>query len=211
MTRIKICGLTTLDDARAAAEFGADALGFIAVPGTPRFVSPDVYGAISAQLPPFVRRVVVARRPEDAAEYLAEYVQYYADTDEDIPLRRGGAWRIRAFRVAGPEAVADVQRYLDAQDDPVGAVLLDAFHPDTLGGAGRTFDWAIARQVRDGTQTPVILSGGLTAKNVGAALSAVRPFAVDVSSGVEQSPGVKDWNRVRSFVRAVRTWDLDNL
>jgi len=204
MTRIKICGISNSLDAVAAAEAGADALGFIAVPGTPRFVPPEVYHEISAALPLFVKRVVVAHRPEDAEEYLAEYVEHYADTTDKSRFRRGAAWRIRAFRMRDESSLAEIAAYPDA----VGAVLLDAYHKDKLGGSGEMFDWSLAVRAKALTARPVMLAGGLTPDNVTAALDAVRPYAVDVSSGVESAPGVKDHAKVRAFIRAVRAWDL---
>ncbi len=204
MTRIKICGISNGLDALAAAEAGADALGFIAVPGSPRFLPPEVYHEISAALPLFVKRVVVAHRPEDAEEYLAEYVQHYEDTTDKSRFRRGSAWRIRAFRVRDESTLRGIQAY----PDPVGAIQLDAYHQGMLGGSGETFDWSLAVRAKALTDRPVILAGGLTPDNVQDALEAVRPYAVDVSSGVESAPGVKDHAKVRAFVRAVREWDL---
>ncbi len=188
----------------AAADAGADALGFIAVPGSPRFVPSEVYHEISAALPLFVKRVVVAHRPEDAEEYLAEYVQHYEDTTDKSRFRRGAAWRIKAFRMRGEPSLAEIAAY----PDPVGAVLLDTYHKDTLGGSGETFDWSLAVRAKSLTDRPVILAGGLTPENVQSALDAVRPYAVDVASGVEDTPGVKDHAKIKAFVRAVRAWDL---
>ncbi len=204
MTRIKICGLSNGEDALAAADYGADALGFIGVPGSPRYVPEPVYHEISSALPIFVKRVVVVHRPEDADDYLAEYVQHYADTTDKSRLRRGAQWRIRAFRIRDAASLEELAAY----PDPVGAVLLDAYHKDKLGGSGETFDWALAREAKRLTDRPILLAGGLTPDNVQDALQAVRPYAVDVSSGVESSPGVKDHAKVRAFIRAVREWDL---
>ena len=188
----------------AAADAGADALGFIAVPGSPRFLPPEVYHEISAALPLFVKRVVIAHRPEDAEEYLAEYVQHYEDTSDKSRFRRGAAWRIRAFRMRDEASLAEIESYAD----PVGAVLLDAYHKTLLGGSGETFDWSLAVRAKALTGRPIILAGGLTPENVKAALDAVRPYAVDVSSGVEAVPGVKDHAKLNAFVRAVREWDF---
>lgn len=204
MTRIKICGISNGLDARAAADAGADALGFIAVPGSPRYLPPEVYHEISAALPLFVKRVVVAHRPEDAEEYLAEYVQHYEDAADPSRFRRGAAWRIRAFRMRDESSLAEIAAY----PDPVGAILLDTYHQQMLGGSGKTFDWSLAVRAKALTDRPLILSGGLTPGNVQAALEAVRPYAVDVASGVEASPGVKDHAKIKAFVRAVREWDL---
>lgn len=204
MTRIKICGIASGLDALAAANAGADALGFIAVPGSPRYLPPEVYQEISAALPLFVKRVVVAHRPEDAEEYLAEYVQHYEDATDEGRIRRGAQWRIRAFRMRDESSLAEIAAY----PDPVGAVMLDTYHKDTLGGSGETFDWSLAVRAKTLIDKPIILAGGLTPENVQDALEAVRPYAVDVSSGVEASPGVKDHAKIKAFVRAVREWDL---
>jgi phosphoribosylanthranilate isomerase len=146
MTRIKICGITNRQDAQMSADAGADALGFIGVPGTARYVIPEVYGEISEIVPLFVKRVVVVHRPEDADEYLAEYVQHYADTTDKSRFRRGAQWRIRAFRMRDAQTLQELADYPDA----VGAVLLDAYHKASgwlwrdvrlgLGGAGQTAD-----------------------------------------------------------------------
>jgi phosphoribosylanthranilate isomerase len=204
MTRIKICGITNRQDAQMSADAGADALGFIGVPGTARYVIPEVYGEISEIVPLFVKRVVVVHRPEDADEYLAEYVQHYADTTDKSRFRRGAQWRIRAFRMRDAQTLQELADYPDA----VGAVLLDAYHKEHLGGSGETFDWDLAAQAKRLTERPILLAGGLTPENVQDALEAVRPYGVDVSSGVEDRPGVKDHAKVQAFIRAVREWDL---
>ena len=206
MTRVKICGITNREDAIAAANYGADALGFIAVPGGPRFLTSEAYYDISDALPLFVKRVVVAHRPEDAEDYPADYVQHYADALDKTRFRRGAQGRIRAFRVRGEDTLGEIAAYPDA----VSAVLLDAYHKDALGGSGETFNWELAREAGRLTDRPIILAGGLTPDNVQDALHAVRPSAVDVSSGVEASPGLKDHAKVRAFLRAVRAWDLQN-
>ena len=187
-----------------AAEAGADALGFIAVPGSPRFLPPEVYHEISAALPIFVKRVVVAHRPEEAEEYLAEYVQHYEDTTDKSRIRRGAAWRIRAFRMRDESSLLEIQNF----SEPVGAILLDTYHKGMLGGSGETFDWSLAARAKAMTDRPILLAGGLTPENVQDALEAVRPYGVDVSSGVESAPGVKDHAKIKAFVRAVREWDL---
>ena len=204
MTRIKICGLTNQSDALAAADAGADALGFIAVPGSVRCLPPETYQEISAALPLFVKRVVVSHRPEDAEDYLGEYVQYYEDTADKSRFRRGSQWRIKAFRMQGESSLAEIEAF----SEPVGAILLDAYHKDKLGGAGETFDWSLAVRAKALTERPVILSGGLTPENVQDALETVRPYGVDVASGVESAPGIKDHAKIKAFVRAVREWDL---
>ena len=205
MTRIKICGLMNRPDALAAAEVGADALGFIAVPGSPRYVDPQTYYEITTYLPLplFVQCVAVVQRPGDEEDYVPDYVQHYEDTHEASRASGLAGSRIRAFRMRGESTLSEIAAYAD----PVGAILLDTYHETKLGGSGETFDWSLAARARALTDLPVILAGGLTPENVKEALEAVRPYAVDVSSGVEAAPGVKDHAKIRAFVRAVREWD----
>lgn len=204
MTRIKICGITNRPDALAAAEAGADALGFIAVPGSPRFVDAQDFFEITENLPIFIQCVGVFQRPGDEEDYVPDYVQHYEDTAE-ASRASGMAWsRIRAFRMRDESTLKEIETY----SETVGAILLDTYHKAMLGGSGETFDWSLAVRAKALTNRPIILAGGLTPENVQDALEAVRPYAVDVSSGVESSPGVKDHGKVRAFVRAVREWDL---
>jgi len=205
MTFIKICGITNAVDALEAAAAGADVLGFIGVPGGPRYLTPSAFAEISASLPIFVKRVVVVQTPEDAADYLSEFVQHYENDLEEIGVRRGAAWRIKAFRMRDESTLAEIAAY----PDPVGAIQLDTYHRSMLGGSGETFDWTLAARAKKLTDKPLILAGGLTPENVKAALQAVRPYAVDVSSGVEESPGLKDHAKIKAFVRAVREFDLE--
>jgi len=204
VTRIKICGITNRPDAMAAAEAGADALGFIGVPGSPRYVDSQQQFEISEDLPLFVRRVVVVQRPEDAEEYGMDYVQYYEDTPHWHCAVASREHRIRAFRMQGESTLREIKAY----SEPVGAIQLDAYHQGMLGGSGETFDRSLAARAKALTDRPVILAGGLTPENVQDALEAVRPYGVDVSSGVEAAPGVKDHAKIKAFVRAVREWDL---
>ncbi len=206
MTRIKICGITRREDALAAADAGADALGFIAVPGSPRYLDTQQFFDLACwePLPIFLQTVVVVQKPGDEEEYCPDYVQHYEDTPEASRATGFAHTRIRAFRMRDESSLAEIAAY----SDPVGAILLDTYHKDTLGGSGETFDWSLAVRAKALTDRPLILSGGLTPGNVQAALEAVRPYAVDVASGVEASPGVKDHAKVKAFVRAVREWDL---
>jgi phosphoribosylanthranilate isomerase len=155
-------------------------------------------------LPIFIQTVVVAQKSGDEEAYCPDYTQHYEDTPEASRASGNAHMRIRAFRMRDESSLAEIAAY----PDPVGAVLLDTYHKDTLGGSGETFDWSLAARAKALTDRPLILSGGLTPENVQAALEAVRPYAVDVASGVESSPGVKDHAKIRAFVRAVREWDL---
>ena len=201
MTRVKICGITNQEDAQFAVEAGADALGFILVPGTPRYVGnrPDVL-AIARSIP-FVAAVAVVSDPASVnAEALEAFsaVQFY---EGSMPERRMS--RIRALRVRD-ESVLDEIAALEGECE---GFVLDAYHPAKLGGSGETFDWDLAREAVSRSSRPIILAGGLTPENVAGAVAAVRPFAVDVSSGVETEPGRKDPAKVLAFVHAVRVID----
>ena len=206
MTRIKICGITNREDALAAAAAGADALGFIAIPGSPRYVDTQQQFEIASYepLPIFVQCVVVVQKPGDEDEYCPDYVQHYEDTPGASRATGNAYKRIRVFRMRDESSLAEIEAY----PDPVGAILLDTYHKTHLGGSGETFDWSLAVRARALTDRPIILAGGLTPENVKEALEAVRPYAVDVASGVESSPGIKDHAKIKAFVRAVREWDL---
>ncbi len=205
MTRVKVCGITSHEDAVAAVEAGADALGFIFVPGTPRCLRPEVAERIVALLPPFVTPVgVFMNQPlgevlRIAARCGLQAVQLHGDEPEEysrrIPLRV-----IKAVRVRDAESLRILPTY------PAHAFLLDAFVEGQAGGTGTTISWELAVQAKG--HAPIILSGGLRPDTVGPAVRRVRPYGVDVSSGVEVSPGRKDHQKVREFIAAVRQADL---
>ena len=218
MTRIKICGITNEADARAAVAAGADALGFIRVPGARRFVPDATLVRLAYERPLFVSRVLVVRRPIDVGDYdaAADHVQFYQDGDTgqgacEVPVSTIfppvlAGRLVRAFRVRDENSLRDIETY--PHRERVAAYLLDAFHESALGGTGATFDWNLAIEAkRIAGDKPVILAGGLTPENVGEAVARVRPYAVDVSSGVEAAPGRKDHDKLRAFVRAVRGAD----
>lgn len=200
--RVKICGITRLEEAHAAVEAGADALGFMFHPPSPRWIEPAAAAAICRALPPWVHRVGVF---VDASERLIREVVQQCGLSalqlhgqESPTFCRQFAWPvIKAFRVRGPESLAALTAYDTA------AWLLDSYVPGQLGGTGTRFNWDLAAQaVRLGR--PVILAGGLTPENVAAAVRQVRPYGVDVSSGVERAPRDKDPERMRAFVAAAR-------
>jgi phosphoribosylanthranilate isomerase len=194
--RVKICGITRLEDALLAASLGADALGFNLWPGSKRHVDADTARAIVDRLPPFVTPVgVFVNQPPTtvlalAAQAGVQVVQLHGDESWDdvngypIPA-------VKAVRLAGRESLRDLHRYR------VRALLLDAPSPG-YGGSGAACDWALAREVAE--RTTVLLAGGLTPDNVAEAIRAVRPWGVDVASGVESAPGVKDPDRLRRFI-----------
>lgn len=209
-TRIKVCGITRVEDARLAIEAGADALGFVFA-ASPRRVDRAMAREIVRALPPFVATVgvFVDEEPREVVETAAAVgltaVQLHGDESPAVlrELRsRMPLKMIKAFRV---RAAGDLAR-LDDYRAHCDALLLDAYVPGAAGGTGRTFDWELARLARAAGH-PLVLAGGLTPENVSAAVRRVRPFAVDVSSGVEAAPGRKDALRVRAFVAAAREAD----
>ena len=205
MTRVKICGITSADDAGAAVEAGADALGFVFVPGTPRIVRLDDAERIIQGLPPFVTTVgvFVDQLLEDvlriAARCKLQAIQLHGNEPEAYS-RRIPIPVIKAIRVRDGQDLRSIGRY------PAQAFLLDAFVEGRAGGTGTPICWDVAREAK-GT-VPIILSGGLRPDTVGQAVRMVRPYAVDVSSGVERSPGRKDHKKVREFIAAVRAADF---
>ncbi len=199
--RVKVCGITNANDALAAAEAGADALGFVFAE-SPRRVSVEVARAVIAELPPYVTPVgvFVDESPETVLRVVAEAglgaVQLHGEEPPEVVAELVPIACIKGFRVRGPGDLKGMVRYR------VQGYLVDAFVPGQAGGTGKTVDWTWF----DGFEPPgpLILSGGLTPENVGEAVRRVRPYAVDVSSGVECEPGRKDHERVRLFVERAR-------
>lgn len=204
--RVKICGITRLEDALVAVEAGADALGFVFVPGTPRFVTAETAASILGALPPFVTTVglFVDAAPEFIDTHLrisrVQMAQLHGDESPQAAASLRERVRvIKAFRVRGPETIALLDTFRDSAD----AYLLDAFVPGAHGGTGARFDWDLAIQARFAAR-PLVLAGGLKPENVAEAVTRVRPAAVDVSSGVESSPGRKDPAKIRDFIQAAK-------
>ena len=202
MTRVKICGITTVEDGRLAAELGASAVGLVFWPGSPRFVEMAQATAIVAALPPFVSAVgVFVDQPEHALHVAREVglsaVQFHGD---ELP----GSYRSSPLRVIKAVTVRDASAREEAAAVPASAtVLLDAHDRVKRGGTGRQVDWSIAAMIA--RERPVILSGGLTPENVADAVRTVAPYAVDVSSGVELAFGRKDPARLRALFAALET------
>jgi phosphoribosylanthranilate isomerase len=198
---VKVCGITRLEDAERAAELGASALGFVFWPASPRFIDPYRAQAIVRVLPPFVTPVgVFVDQPAEFVEEVASLVRLGAvQLHGDESVEYCAQMRNRVIKAVGLKA---------RHAGPVSAypsqvlILLDVHDPVRRGGTGRTVDWETARRIAASRRT--ILSGGLRPENVAAAIDAVRPYGVDVSSGVESSPGVKDRARLEEFLAAVR-------
>lgn len=199
---VKVCGITNEADALAAVGAGADALGFVFYPRSPRAVSVSQAASITARLPGAVVRtgVFVDAAPEDVNLAVREcgltLLQFHGSETPDY-CSQFGVMSMKAFRVRGPEFLDQMRLYGTA------AVLLDAWTPGQLGGTGERFDWDLAVQAK-AVGKPVFLAGGLTPENVRLAIEKVRPFAVDVSSGVEAAPGRKDHVKVAAFVREAK-------
>ena len=203
MVRTKICGITNRDDAQCAVENGADALGFIFYPRSPRYVPPEQAGEIIGDLPPFVTPVgVFVNETEtriDAVVKLAglRAIQLHGDEPPEACLGHSVPV-IRALRVGEGFDPASLRQFL------VDTFLLDKAKTGMYGGTGETFDWAVARAARRFGR--VILSGGLAPDNVAAAIQAVQPYAVDTGSGVEAEPGRKDHRKLAAFLRTVQSF-----
>lgn len=195
--RIKVCGITRSEDAHRAAELGVDALGFVLWPHSPRAIALDTARAIIASLPPLVTPVGVFVDPstEEIARARDAGLQV-AQVHGSAPTVPPGMPLLQAVHLA-----VDGVGIMPAVPDGV-PVLVDAHDPARRGGTGRTVDWAHVRRIAAGR--PVVLAGGLTAGNVATAIRLARPYGVDVSSGVEQEPGVKDHDKLAAFVAAVR-------
>src|SRR5262249_2953262 len=198
MVKLKVCGVTSLEDARAAIDCGAEYLGFNFYPKSPRYIAPQSSRAIIERLPDDIISVGVfvnESRPEDVVEILrvsgAQMAQLHGDESPTYCASVGAERVIKALRIGDD---FDARRVLDY---PASAILLDAFDAKLYGGTGRTANWAVAREAAKLTR--VFLAGGLSPDNIVEAIRAVEPFAVDVNSGVESAPGRKDVNKVHAL------------
>ena len=202
MVKIKICGITNLEDALACAELGVHAIGFIFAQ-SPRLVLPKTAKEICTKLPPFIIRVGVfvnsdIKSINDISDFCRlDMVQLHgAEAPEYCPKIKKRV--IKAFRIKDENSLKLIPSF---QAD---AYLLDTYVGGIMGGTGQTFDWSLAVKAKDFGR-PIILSGGLNPQNVREAIKTVKPYAVDVGSGVESSPGKKDLNIVKKLIEAVRT------
>lgn len=194
---VKICGITRQDDAVAAAEMGADAIGFIFWPGSPRFIDPYRARAIAAALPRLVATVgVFVDQPADYVAGVANLVRLFA-------VQLHGAETPQFAASFGRPVIKAVSPVFNAHQDWPSNVtlLLDAHDPVKKGGTGTRVDWDLAAGIA--AKRHVLLAGGLDPDNVSEAIRRVRPFGVDVSSGVEQSPGIKDHGRIEALFKAI--------
>ena len=201
-TRVKICGITRVEDGRYAAQLGADAIGLVFYAASPRAVNIEMAQAICAELPPFVTKVglFVNALPNEIRAVLnavpLDLLQFHGD-ETAVECEGFGRPYIKALRMA---IGVDVLAALKAFDGAAG-ILLDSYQAGVPGGTGQTFDWS---RVPDQTEQPIILAGGLTPQNVATAIEQVRPFAVDVSGGVEAAKGIKDRDKMTAFMNEVQ-------
>ncbi|MBI3599240.1 MAG: phosphoribosylanthranilate isomerase [Nitrospinae bacterium] len=217
MTKVKICGITNLEDAVYAAECGADAVGFIFYQKSPRFIERKTAKEIIRNLPPFITTVgvFVNHDIEDviktAQDCRLNAVQLHGDESPDYcskipllsPFTKGGVRGIKiikAIRVESKDSFKKMTGY------GVSAFLLDSYSENSYGGTGKTFNWNLAIKAKEYGR--IILSGGLTKDNVKDAIEKVEPYGVDVSSGVEESIGKKDREKVRAFIKRVKEYEL---
>ena len=200
-TRVKICGITRPEHARAAADVGTDAIGLMFYEPSPRYVTRERAREVCAALPPLISVVGVFVNPEPReVEVVVEdlpidMLQFHGDEPPDLCAKAGKPY-LKAVRVRTRDDIVRASaRYSDAR-----ALLLDAHHDALWGGTGTQFDW---NMVPDDVNHPIVLAGGLTPENVADAIRLVRPFAVDVSGGVESAPGVKDARSMEQFLKEV--------
>lgn len=205
-TRVKICGITRPQDALLAVEQGADAIGLVFYPPSPRDVSLERAAEIAAVLPPFVTTVglFVNADAETIAEVVAkvgiDLIQFHGNECPDYCAQHARPW-MRAIRMKDDvDLLAEADRFRGAR-----GLLLDAYRPGVPGGTGESFDWS---RIPGEMTSRIVLAGGLSPENVADAVHQVRPYAVDVSGGVEAEPGIKDANKIARFMEAVRSGEL---
>ncbi len=203
--KIKICGITNLDDATVAIDAGADALGFVFYAKSPRYIEPAVARRIIAQLPPFVLAigVFVNHDPNTIRAIVDEcglaFAQLHGD-EAPAFCESLGRPVLRALRLRDHGSLLAFAEYKGRMG--IRGFVIDAFSSEAYGGTGQTVDWSLAREVAK--TVPILLAGGLTPNNVQEAIQQVQPYGVDVNSGVEVRPGKKDHNKIRAFTQAVR-------
>ena len=202
MVRVKICGITRSEDAIDAAYLGADALGFVFYSGSKRYIDPGAASKIIKSLPPFITPVGVfvnedkKRIQEVKSVSGIDLVQIHGDEDPDFCNSLGMKY-IKACRVTDRDSLENIRYY------NTSFILLDSHSEDSYGGTGRTFNWKDASSYNFFGKS-IILSGGLNSDNVRNAINLVNPYAVDVSSGVESAPGIKDHTKLKDFIEAIK-------
>ncbi len=211
-TRIKVCGMTQLSQAKAAVEAGVDALGFIFASKSPRNIDPENARKIIATLPPFVDAVgVFVNEDQEVVEEIVNFcgltvIQLHGS--ESVDYCEKFTYRIMKALSVGSDGLVGNNLDMNSYADVVSGFLFDTYHKDLAGGSGVAFDWNILDTVKP--PGPLILAGGLSPENVRKAVQRVRPFAVDVNSGVEIEPGIKNIDKIRQVVSEVRQADIEH-
>ena len=209
-TRIKICGVTRVEDALCAARAGADAIGLVFYAASPRLVTLDQATMISSALPPFISTIALfVNAPRNEIDKTISHLrpsmlQFHGDETAPYCAQFGVPF-LKAIRVGSGTTAADLLEYVETFHE-ASALLLDTLSPNVYGGSGESFDWKV---VPNAMRSRIVLSGGLKADNVADAIRMLRPWAVDVSSGVEIKTGVKDHARIEKFIEEVRNADAD--
>ena len=207
-TRVKICGITRVEDAQAVAQAGADAIGLVFYSKSPRDVEIDQAAEISRSVPPFITRVALFKDADVAfveavlRSVEIDLLQFHGSESSSF-CERFGLPYIKAIGMKGPECDAAYLAARTEQFNSAKAMLLDGHAPGEDGGSGEVFDWSGLGKI----DKPVILAGGLTPENVARAIEIANPFAVDVSSGVERTPGIKDREKIIRFMTQVSMAD----
>lgn len=205
MTEVKICGITNSQDALAALECGAAALGFIFYPPSPRYLKPADAKKIIASLPNKLVKigVFVNEKPEEikkVMEYCSlDMIQLHGDESPEYCNQFPASSIIKAFALKNDDDVNQALNY------NVAAILIDSRHAGLYGGTGKTSNWEMARRIKD--KKPLVLSGGLNAENIAEAMKTIAPNALDINSGVEESPGIKDHKKLRQIFEIIRVSD----
>lgn len=208
-TRVKFCGFTRVEDALKAASLGVDAIGLVFYENSPRFVNPEIAKSIVTALPPFVSVVGLFVNSEQAYveqvinQLFLDILQFHGDEQQKFCASFRLPY-IKAVRVRqSSDIIQAAQIFTDAQ-----GLLLDAWHPDTRGGTGLQFDWALLQgQLTRTLEIPLILAGGLDSENIYTAIQATQPYGVDVSSGIESGKGIKSIDKMTDFLREVDRFD----
>ncbi|RLG15879.1 MAG: phosphoribosylanthranilate isomerase [Candidatus Nanohalarchaeota archaeon] len=202
MIRIKICGITNLEDAIKAIELGADALGFIFYKKSPRCIHKDTAKEIIRYLPPFVAKVgVFVDEKEDVVREIHSYcgltaLQFHGNESGEYCAQFCNV--IKAFRIKDKSSLLQVKRY----EPYINAILFDTYKKDIAGGTGDVFDWSVLSGFS--FEKPIVLSGGMNIDNARSAIETVRPYAVDCSSGIESAPGRKDHDKMKKFIEITK-------
>ena len=204
MTKVKICGITNYKDAAKSLDYGADALGFIFYEKSKRYINPKEAAKIIKELPPFLTKVAVfvdssfRQINKITSELSINTVQLHGNETPEF-CAKFKQTVIKALRIRTSVNLQEVDSF------PAQAILFDTFSETEFGGTGKSFDWNILKNLR--TDKKIILSGGLNPDSIEQAIKTVRPYAVDVSSGVEKSPGIKDHTKIKKFIEAVKNAD----